>query len=98
MDEFFMSEVMQNYSEAVFIEGDCPIDCIDFSVFVTLPPVAGRSLLRRVVRNYATAHQAAIGQLAQALESSEDLIRLLSSRLANSSPRPEEQRAAVLSS
>ena len=38
MDEFFMSEVMQNYSEAVFIEGDCPIDCVDLTVFVTSPP------------------------------------------------------------
>ena len=26
MDAFFMSKVMQDYSEAVFIEGNCPID------------------------------------------------------------------------
>ena len=81
MDEFFISEIMQNYSEAVFIEGDCPLACVDLSVFVSPPPTAGRSLLRRIVREHATAHQAAIGQFAQALESSEGLVRLLSAGL-----------------
>ena len=42
---------MQNYSQVVFIEGDCPIDYVDLSVFVAPVPSKGRSLLRRVVRD-----------------------------------------------
>ena len=96
MDEFFMSEVMQNFSEAVVIEGDCPIDCIDLSVFVAPPPVAERSLLRRVVRDHATAHQAAIAQLAQSLESPAGLIRLLSSVLGEPLAAMALQRPGML--
>jgi hypothetical protein len=47
---FFMSDVMQEYSEAVYIEGDCPLEYVDIRVFVapSLPP--GEPLLRRVKR------------------------------------------------
>ncbi len=48
MDAFFTTAFMGNYSEAVFIEGDCPIDFVDLSVFVAPAPAKGRSLLRRV--------------------------------------------------
>jgi len=50
MDAFFTTAFMQDYSEAVFIEGDCPIDYVDRSVFVAPVPSKGHSLLRRVVR------------------------------------------------
>lgn len=78
MDAFFMSDVMQEYSEAVFIEGDCPIDYADLSVFVAPPPSAGRSLLRRVVRDHAAYRRASIEQLEQALENPEAMARLFS--------------------
>lgn len=47
-DAFFSIEPMQDYSEVVLIEGDCPTELIDCRVYVApvLPP--GRSLLRRV--------------------------------------------------
>lgn len=80
-DTFFTSDVMQDYSEAVFIEGDCPIDYVDLAVFVAPPPPVGRSLLRRVVRDHAAAHRASIEQLAQALESPEAMARLLGAGL-----------------
>jgi len=48
MDAFFTTAFMGNYSEAVFVEGDCPIDFVDLSVFVAPAPAKGRSLLRRV--------------------------------------------------
>ncbi len=57
-DEFFTSDFMQEYSEAVFIEGSCPIDYVDLSVFVAPVPPEGRSLLRRVVREHVAAHRA----------------------------------------
>ena len=41
MDAFFTTAFMQDYSEAVFIEGDCPIDYVDLSVFVAPVPSRG---------------------------------------------------------
>lgn len=81
MDAFFTSAFMQDYSEAVFIEGDCPIDYVDLSVFVAPAPSNGRSLLRRVVRDHTASHQSSIAQFAEALESPEALARLLGSGL-----------------
>jgi len=68
MDAFFTTAFMQDYSEAVFIEGDCPIDYVDLSVFVAPVPSKGHSLLRRVVRDHTASHQASIEQFAEALE------------------------------
>jgi hypothetical protein len=76
VDAFFTSDVMQGYSDAVFIEGDCPIRFVDLSVFIAPPPAGERALLERVVRDHATAYQASIEQLEQALESSEVTARL----------------------
>ena len=77
MDAFFTTAFMQDYSEAVFIEGDCPIDYVDLSVFVAPVPSKARSLLQRVVRDHTASHQASIEQLAEALENPEALARLL---------------------
>jgi hypothetical protein len=68
-DAFFMSEFMQDYSEAVFIEGDCPIDYVSLSVFIAPVPTKGRSLLRQVVRDHAVLEQVSPEQVAQALGS-----------------------------
>ena len=74
---FYDSEVMQDYSEAVFIEGDCPVPFVELSVFVAPPPATGKSLLERVVRDRAAAHKASIDKFEQAIES-EATARLLS--------------------
>ena len=80
-DAFFTSDFMREYSEAVFIEGDCPIDYVDLSVFVAPTPPKGRSLLRRVIRDQAAAHRESIDQFAQALENPDALARLLGAGL-----------------
>ncbi|MGO9834110.1 MAG: hypothetical protein ACLP1X_07845 [Polyangiaceae bacterium] len=49
-DGFFCSRVMSDYSKAVLIEGDCPIDYVDLEVFVAPPLPAGSALLRRSKR------------------------------------------------
>ena len=49
-DGFFCSEVMNDYSKAVLIEGDCPVDYVDLEVFVAPPLPAGSALLRRTKR------------------------------------------------
>jgi len=77
MDAFFTAAFMQDYSTAVFIEGDCPIDYVDLSVFVAPVPAKGHALLRRVERDPTASHRASIQQLAEALESREALARLL---------------------
>jgi hypothetical protein len=45
-DGFFCSRAMGNYSKAVLIEGDCPVEYVDLEVFVAPPLPAGRALLR----------------------------------------------------
>lgn len=43
-DAFFVSELMMNYSTAVFLEGDDPVSFVDLTVFVAPPPEAGEEL------------------------------------------------------
>ena len=76
VDAFFMSDFMQEYSEAVFIEGDLPLDFVDLSVFIAPIAVAGQSLLRRIRRDHTAAHEASLAQLTRALDDPEALARL----------------------
>ena len=80
-DAFFSTDLMQDYSEAVFIEGDCPLDDVDLGVFVAPAPAKGRSLLRRVVRDHAAAHRASLERFAHALETPEAFARHLGAEL-----------------
>jgi hypothetical protein len=41
---------MSDYSKAVLIEGDCPVEYVDLEVFVASPLPAGARLLRRTKR------------------------------------------------
>ena len=45
-DAFFQIDVMQDFSHAVVIEGDCPVSFADVTAFVT-PATGGRLLVRR---------------------------------------------------
>ncbi len=72
-EAFYESEVMADYSEAVFIEGDCPVEYVDLSIFVAPVPRLGESLLRRVVRDQAAKRRASIERHAAALEIRETL-------------------------
>jgi hypothetical protein len=76
-DSFFMSEVMQDYSTAVFIEGDCPVEFVDLEVFVAPPLEPGQSLLLRVERDQAAAHAASLKAFEVALDNPAALMRLL---------------------
>ncbi len=76
-EAFYESEVMSEYSEAVFIEGDCPVEQVDLSVFVAPAPLPGESLLRRVVRDHVTEHRASIERYEKAFETRESLASYL---------------------
>ena len=80
-EAFYCSSVMEEYSEAVFIEGDCPLDSVDLSVFVAPSPRAGDSLLRRVTRDHAAEHRASLDRYAAASATRETLARYLAKEL-----------------
>jgi hypothetical protein len=77
----FAGIVMQEYSEAVLIEGDLPLDFVDLSVFIAPIPAAGQSFLRRIRRDHTAAHEASLAQLTRALDDPEALARLLGGAL-----------------
>lgn len=76
IDAFFESDVLQNYSEVVFIEGDTPIDCLDLTVFVAPVLTALPSMLRRVLREAVEARAAAIDDLMRHLGGPEAMARI----------------------
>ncbi len=81
--ELFESRVMREYSEAVYIEGDSPVDFVELAVFVAPVPADGRSLLRRVPRDHTRARDAAIEAFRATVEDRERLARLLGTELGN---------------
>jgi len=58
-DDFFVSDLMSDYSEAVVIEGDTPIRHVDLDVFVAPPLPRGKDLFVRVRRDRAKARASA---------------------------------------
>jgi hypothetical protein len=66
---FFTSTVMQEYSEAVFIEGDCPVDCVELSVFIAPPLAPGEAVLRQVKVDHKAEHQAQLAAFKRAGDS-----------------------------
>jgi hypothetical protein len=52
-DAFFVTELMEDYSEAAILEGDSPIAGVDLAAFVAAPQPAGKTLLVRRKRDRA---------------------------------------------
>jgi hypothetical protein len=46
-DAFFMTDLMEDYSEAAILEGDSPVPFVDLAAFVAPPLPAGKTLLVR---------------------------------------------------
>jgi hypothetical protein len=46
-DDFFMTDLMMNYSHAVVLEGDSPLEFVDLRVFVAPAPSEGQQLFVR---------------------------------------------------
>lgn len=81
LDAFFMSDFMQEYSDAVFIEGDLPLDFVDLSVFVAPVPAAGHSLFRSARRDHTAAHEASLAQWTRVIDDPEALAKLFGGAL-----------------
>ena len=62
-DGFFCSNVMSDYSKAVLIEGDCPVDYVDLEVFVAPPLAAGSALLRKTKRRKPAVAASAVEEI-----------------------------------
>jgi hypothetical protein len=50
LDDFFMTDLMMEYSQAVVIEGDSPLQLVDLGAFVAPPPAEGERLFVRSAR------------------------------------------------
>ncbi len=80
-DAFYMTDLMNTYSEAVFIEGDMPTEFADLEVFVAPPPADGKGLIRRSRR--ADPDELADQDRRYALKSPVGLRRLLREKLGD---------------
>lgn len=62
-DGFFCSDVMSDYSKAVLIEGECPVDYVDLEVFVAPPLSGGSALLRQTKRRSPAVAASALEEI-----------------------------------
>jgi hypothetical protein len=76
-----MSTFMQEYSEAVFIEGDCPVEYVELSVFIAPPMAPGKTLLRRVKVDHKAEHQAQLAAFERAGDSPEAAAECLNAQV-----------------
>jgi hypothetical protein len=88
--QFFETQVMQNFSEAVVIEGDLPVPAANLTVFVAPVPPAGARLLVRV--EVAAERAASLAVWQRAVESPEAYARFVS----RDSPGVAERIGAAL--
>ena len=65
---FFESRFMQEYSRAVVLEGDCPVEFVDLEVFVAPPPAPGQTLLGRIHVSAAEASAARAATLTRIIQ------------------------------
>lgn len=64
-DAFFMTDLMMDYSEAVVIEGDCPLSFVDLRVFVAPSPARTQRLFVRRSRRPSPGSAAVLAALQQ---------------------------------
>jgi hypothetical protein len=79
-DEFFTTDVMENYSQVVFIEGDRPVDFVDLTVFVAPVSLEAPTMLRRELRAAGAARAAALDDVLRHLGGVEGVARLFGTR------------------
>ncbi len=65
VEAFFTSNVMENYSEVVFVEGDSPVDFVDLAVFVAPISLEEPTILRRELREPGSARLRAIDEIVR---------------------------------
>ncbi len=76
-EAFYESDFMTDYSEAVVIEGDLPLEGAESVVYVARPALTGPNLLRRVSRDHTKEREKTIAALELAAENPESMVRVL---------------------
>jgi hypothetical protein len=74
---FYESDFMTTYSDAVVVEGDCPLKWVELTAFVARPLSSGAGLLERVKRNNKGERKRSMAALERALATPESTARLL---------------------
>lgn len=80
-DSFFLTEMMEDYSNAVILEGEKPVPYADVSVYVAEPPEVGGSLLVRKTRNRAGEKREKLDAMEQLLSEPGGVAELLEERM-----------------
>ena len=76
-EDFYLSGFMQEYSEAIIVEGDCPVAAADLAVWVGPALPAGESLLVRETRSRSSDRGVTRKSLERALDDPEEAARVL---------------------
>lgn len=101
-DDFFMTNLMTNYSQAVVLEGESPLDYVDLRVFVATAPARTEQLFVRRTRRQSP-DEVAGGALHRLLSEPGDLAEALAqiggeplAELALNNPALIEKMHAIL--
>lgn len=76
-EPFFLTHMMEDFSEAVFLEGDRPIPYVDLSVYVAVPCEGDGALLVRTVRDRAREAVEEADALERMLKEPGGVVKLL---------------------
>ncbi|MHB1500077.1 MAG: hypothetical protein ACYCYK_02720 [Candidatus Dormibacteria bacterium] len=74
-EDFFDSELMSNFSDAVILEGDDPLGACDLEVFVARAPQRGQSLFVRRADDAAAADRRQVGRWVSLLQQPDGMAR-----------------------
>jgi hypothetical protein len=80
-EAFFSTELMDDFTDSVILEGDRPIPYVDVSVFVADPLEAGEILLVRKTRDRAREAAEEIEKVERMLEEPDGVAKILEQRL-----------------
>jgi len=80
-DDFFMTRLMSDYSEAVVVEGDCPLTYVDVDVFIASPLSPSEPLFVRGKIDRAAADRATVERWRELLEAPDGVARWLQEEL-----------------
>ncbi len=102
-DDFFMTNLMMNYSQAVVVEGECPLGSVDLRVFVAPAPARNDQLFVRRTRRQSPHEAVGGAALHRLLSEPGDLAEALAriggeplAELASKSPALVEKMRAIL--
>jgi hypothetical protein len=103
-DAFFVTHLMEDYSQAAVLEGDNPLEFVDLAVFVAPAPAPGETLFVRHKRDRAKEERAKADAVERLLRRPDGVAELLGQmaggrivELARKSPRLlEETREKLL--